>query len=257
MTMLADTRKFVTDGILRFVGILNGGRYRKYRAHGSYIYLDIGESTMMLRRVMQIYEVAKHRFLADNLERGMVFVDVGANKGDFSLLAQRLVGEGGLVIAVEPEPENCHWIKESIAANGYHGIRLVEAALTDGEGEATLYLGEKSGWHTLSPGQAGSCGERRVRTTTLDSLCSDLPRVDVVKIDVQGAESRVLAGASATLSRCRPVVLLDLHPQVDVAAIGRSFDALDYDAFAMTNLACRLDALPEGPAEVCLKPRPA
>ena len=69
----------------------------------------------------------------------MVFVDVGANKGDFSLLAQRLVGDGGLVIAVEPEPENCHWIKKSIAANGYHGIRLVEASLSDGEGEATLY----------------------------------------------------------------------------------------------------------------------
>src|SRR5512132_4045456 len=41
--------------------------------------------------------------------------------------------------------------------------------------------------------------------------------------------------------------------RVDVAAIGRSFDALNYDAFPMTNLACRLDALPEGPAEVCLK----
>ncbi|MGE5442940.1 MAG: FkbM family methyltransferase, partial [Bacteroidota bacterium] len=170
--------------------------------------------------------------------------------GDFSLLAQRLVGDGGLVIAVEPEPENCHWIEKSIAANGYHGIRLVEAALSDGEGEATLYLGEKSGWHTLAPGQEGSCGEVRVRTTTLDWLCTDLPRVDVVKIDVQGAESRVLAGASTTLSRYRPVVLLD------VAAIGRSFDALNYDAFPMTNLACRLDALPEGPAEVCLKPRP-
>jgi FkbM family methyltransferase len=254
MVVRTDTRKFVIDRILWLVRILNGGRHRKYRVHNHYIYLDIGESTMMLRRVLQQYEVAKHRFLADNLKEGMVFIDIGANKGDFSLLAQQLVGDGGLVIAVEPEPQNCRWIEKSMVANGYRGIRLVEAALSDSEGEATLYLGEKSGWHTLTAGHQVPRGEVRVRTTTLDSLCRDLPRVDAVKIDVQGAENRVLAGASATLSRWRPVVLLDLHPQADVAAIGRVFEALNYDTFPMTSLDCRLDALPEGPAEVCLKP---
>jgi hypothetical protein len=80
MAMLADTREIEKNGILWFVGIFNAGCYRKYRAHGLYTYLDIGESTMMLRRVMRIYEPTKHRFLTDNLERGMVFVDVGANK---------------------------------------------------------------------------------------------------------------------------------------------------------------------------------
>lgn len=72
----------------------------------------------MLSRALGLYEPEKTHELCSLLRPGMTFIDVGANKGDFTLLAAKCVGETGRVIAFEPAPENCKWIRESIAANG-------------------------------------------------------------------------------------------------------------------------------------------
>jgi FkbM family methyltransferase len=77
---------------------------------------------------------------------------VGGNKGDFALLAAKLAGENGKVVCIEPEPTNHGWIRRSIELNGYKNIHLSNLALSDRDGECTLYLGTKSGSHTLVSG---------------------------------------------------------------------------------------------------------
>jgi len=88
--------------------------------------------------------------------------------------------------------------------------------LSDHDGTAQLYLGQNSGWHTLLSGQPGrGAGVITVRTATLDSiLCAlSVTRVNVIKIDVEGAELSVLEGARQTLLANPDVVLLvDIHP---------------------------------------------
>jgi FkbM family methyltransferase len=209
---------------------LNRGRYRRYHVHGFTIFLNVSESPMMLARARGRYDIDKITLLCRILKAGMVFVDVGANKGDFTLLAATLVGPTGLVHAFEPAPGNVAMLRQSIAANGLTNIRVHDLALSDASGEATLYLaGRRSGWHSLIGGLPDrDAGTVCVRTRRLDDF--DLGSVHAIKIDVEGAEQMVLEGARETLVRNRPIVLVDLHPDlgVDLAAVAQFFAELDY-----------------------------
>lgn len=197
------------------------GFYYPYQFSGGRIYIDITESPMMLACVRGKYEVEKHKALCTFLKPGSTFIDVGVNKGDFSLVAARIVGPNGKVIAFEPEPTNCKWIAKSIKINGYKNIMLYDIALSDQNGTAQLYIGEKSGWHTLVSGQNyRDRGVINVKTRTLDSFLQDIyfnDPIDVIKVDVEGADLHVLKGASNTFSKSKNIVLLmDIHPKLGV-----------------------------------------
>jgi FkbM family methyltransferase len=176
-------------------------------------------------------------FVRNRLQPGATFVDVGSNKGDFSLLAAKTVGSNGKVLSFEPEPRNCYWIRRSIQASGYENIKLYEFALSGTDGTALLHLGRKSGWHTLVP----ECPDRDqgvigVVTKRLDSVLeeADQSKVDMIKIDVEGAELEVLKGARGALSNNNDLVLLmDLHPYlgVDVAEVFKILEELDFRVY--------------------------
>ncbi|MFZ0335392.1 MAG: FkbM family methyltransferase [Candidatus Acidiferrales bacterium] len=197
------------------------GFYYPYRSEGGWIYLNIKESRMMLERAFGCYELSKQQALKQFLRPGSTFVDVGCNKGDFALLASRLVGSQGRVLAFEPHPENCHWIRRSIAKNAYHNLDLYELALSDANGIAQLHLGEKSGFHTLLAGTPRKeTGTIQVQTRRLEDLLAEVQferPIDAIKIDVEGAEMSVLRGARETISRNPHIVLfLDIHPHLGV-----------------------------------------
>jgi len=195
-------------------------RYFAFSVPGGRIFLNLHESPMMMQRAFGIYEPEKFNAVQRLLPRGGTFIDIGGNKGDFALLAAQAAGARGRVVCVEPEPTNADWIRKSIALNSYGNIEVCEVALSDGEGEARLHLGEKSGFHTLLEGAPDrECGSITVKTQTLDSLLSDrrIDHVDLIKIDVEGAEMLVLRGATQTLSQNQNVILLiDIHPVLGV-----------------------------------------
>ena len=171
-------------------------RYLPYTFPGGRIYLDVAESRMMLARAMGRYEVRKRMALEQFLKNGDTFVDAGANKGDFALIAARYVGPTGRVLAFEPEPTNFQWITRSIELNGYRQVKPFCVALDDRDGTASLHLAQMSGWHSLMAAPSGSShGCLTVPTQKLDSVLEDElgnGRVDVLKVDVEGAEMNVL-----------------------------------------------------------------
>ncbi len=197
--------------------------YFPYRFAGGKIYLDIKESRAMLARALDLYELDKYKAIRNFLPAGGVFIDVGANKGDFSLVAAKISGDKGTVLSFEPEPENCGWIEKSACINGYKNIFLRQIALSNENGLAPFYLGKKTGWHTLLPNQ-----KRRskkvidVQVRTLDSLLKEASfnkKIDMIKIDVEGSEIMVLQGAEETLKVNKDIVLLvDIHPRMSVIA---------------------------------------
>jgi FkbM family methyltransferase len=202
--------------VYRLVSRWAASRYELYRVAGGLIYLNLRESPMMVQRAMGVYELGKTELLRRLLRDKMTFVDVGANKGDFTLLAAKLVGPTGRVIAIEPEPRNYSLLCRSIEINGYRNIRTFPLALSDSEGTARLRLGPVSGAHTLSPEPKIGDNTIPIETTTLDSLLArcGISAVDVIKIDVQGWELQVLRGANQTLrSNGAMLVLVDLPKQ--------------------------------------------
>jgi FkbM family methyltransferase len=204
--------------VYRLLSRLAADRYEIYRVEGGSIFLNLHESDAMVQRAMRSYEPAKHALIRRHLKPGMTFIDVGANKGDFTLLAARLAGNSGIVLSIEPEPDNHTMLQRSIALNHYSNIRVLQIALSDREGTADLQIGATSGAHSLSPGFKG-LRKVTVPTMTLDQLVAEqqLQNVDMVKIDVQNWELEVLRGAAQTLrANPRLILLLDLPAQSEL-----------------------------------------
>jgi len=227
-----------------------------YQLNGYKMYIDVGEFFTMFERLIGDFEPNKRRFICESLSSGSTFVDIGVNKGDYALLAASQVGPTGKVIAIEPEPENCSWIRRSIEANSFANIELHEAAAAEIAGTAQLFLGKKSGWHSLIEGVGVSSNTIDVKTVALDDIGDGELNPHLIKIDVEGVEHRVLDGAKATVDRCRPTFVIDLHPHLgaDIDSVEEFFRSRDYHAFALHDLGTCLSRVPRIPMEVIFHP---
>lgn len=187
--------------------------YFLIRYSGGKIYLNLKESRWMRQRALGVYEYWKTRLFFSIVKEGMTIVDVGANKGYFSLLFAKLMNDKGEVLSFEPDPDNCFWFRRSVQANGYRCIRLFQYALSDKEGSATFYRGRKSGWGSLFPSSSTTKGAITVNTRKLDNVLRDegIDKVDIIKIDVEGGDLLVLKGAKRTLKKGSLKLAMDVN----------------------------------------------
>lgn len=163
-------------------------------------------------------------FFAATLTDGDIMLDVGANTGYYALLAAS-TGLSTEVHAFEPFPSVFTLLTANLARNPQGSrVRAVPAAASDTCGTAELHI--PPGDHGLIETSASlerdfreSSSSVIVPTTTLDAYAAGLPHVNVIKIDVESAEHRVLAGARETLRRHRPVVFCEILECADCAAI--------------------------------------
>jgi FkbM family methyltransferase len=165
------------------------------------------------------YDLGIARFCERFLKPGMHVVDAGANVGEFSLRAARRVGTGGRVLAIEASPDTAVHLERNVALNRLDQVRVVRAAVCEDESERSLYLGggPDSGSSSLSQPHDYAGKELRVPGVTLDRLVeSELAgRVDLIKLDVEGAEMAALEGAQGLLTCAdRPVVIVEYHSDV-------------------------------------------
>jgi FkbM family methyltransferase len=161
----------------------------------------------VLRILNGTYEREQTRLFAEWIRPGDTVLDVGAHVGYYSLLASVLAGDGGTVWAFEPDPRNFSFLELHARINGRSNIRAERAAVSDANGTARFGLGSGSG-----TGHLAEDGALAVRTIRLDDFCrSHDIRPAAVKIDVEGAEVAVLAGARELLASARPVIFLSTH----------------------------------------------
>jgi FkbM family methyltransferase len=158
------------------------------------------------------WEMWLTRLLAARVAPGMCCVDAGAQAGYFTVLMADLVGPGGRVHAIEPLPSNVSLLTTNVALNGFDGrVSIHGAAL----GRAT------EGMVALRPSYPGSMNAAavpdgtpdamRAPAATLDRLLGDAPRLDVLKIDAEGAEHAILEGGEALLHRHRPLLIVEFN----------------------------------------------
>jgi FkbM family methyltransferase len=141
-----------------------------------------------------------------------VFYDLGANNGYLSLLAASRVGPTGWVYAFEPPPENARRLQELLTVNGIENYQLVSAALSDQSGQADFYLSENENGYVPSLIQGRRNKTIRVATLTLTEFCAQQRWPTLIKMDVEGAEALVLAGAQTVLASQRsPIWLIEIH----------------------------------------------
>ncbi len=151
------------------------------------------------------YEPEQTRLFAERVHEGDIVFDVGAHYGYYTLLASKIAGDKGRVLAFEPSPANLARLYRHVELNGRKNVQVLELAVSDHEGTARFETRTGSG-----VGHLASDGPLEVKVTALDSL-RDLPMPNVMKIDVEGAEVGVLEGAKSLLQKARPVIFLSLH----------------------------------------------
>lgn len=164
---------------------------------------------------------------------GTVFFDVGAHVGFYTLLASSLVQQSGKVIAFEPFPRNIQYLEKHLTMNGVQNVALFKAAVSDHAGKAAFQEGP-----TSSMGQINEKGELVVEMVALDDLFLKglVPLPDYIKIDVEGAELSVLAGARHILTVGRPTIFLATHgPEIHLNCLSM-LQSLGYNCFPLDNM---------------------
>jgi FkbM family methyltransferase len=163
-------------------------------------------------------------------ERGGAFVDVGANQGSYSLCA---LPHFARVIAVEAHPDLARWLTRALGP----GAEVLHTALSDSDGTANLLVPVMDETEVLTrcslnaeanPGFALRSVE--VPVTSLDAL--EIDRVRVIKIDVEGHELAVLAGARQTIARCKPVCIVECEERHNAGGIASAFSFFDQLGYA-------------------------
>lgn len=156
---------------------------------------------------------AELAFLEHALSSGKTFVDVGANLGIYALVASRIVGPLGRVIAFEPSQQSFPLLKENVALNNFTNLQVYPVAVSDKAGKAFLYYGPDPGQDSLGRDpRLQTKGEEVVTQSlddALDQACVD--RVDLIKIDVEGAEEWVLRGANKVVSSHKPTIIFEVN----------------------------------------------
>ena len=199
---------------------------------GTTVDLTLGNDNSLCLYVCGSFEPNEFAFLDRVLKPGMVFVDVGANDGYYTLFAARRVGPTGLVIAAEPSSRERAHLQRNLGRNGLDNVTVVPAAIGAASGLADLHLahGVHAGHNTLGAfahDDVVRASLERVAIEPLDSVVTrlGLTHVDFVKIDVEGAEARVIAGAMKVLGSMRPILLLEVNDKA-LRAQGNCADTL-------------------------------
>ena len=180
------------------------------------------------------FELEIQNALKRELKAGDVVYDIGANAGFFTLIAARLVCPAGRVVAFDPAPENCESIREQVELNGYGPhCAAVQKAVGGAVGKASFCFA----WEGSPMGHLGGAarGEHSVEVdvTTLDEAIDAYGRPPFIKLDVEGAEGDVLAGARRLLASGpdRPRWLIELHGPKCEADVKRQLAAAGYHFF--------------------------
>ena len=147
------------------------------------------------------------------LEPGMGVLDLGANIGYFTMLSASIVGPAGHVTAVEPNPRNARLIEASRRANGFEHVRIAQVAAGRELGMLSLNASFSNGTTSdLAPALNGLLDAETVPCLPADLLIPAGRRVDLVKVDVEGAEYNALLGCSDLLARDHPILVSEFSP---------------------------------------------
>lgn len=197
------------------------------------IKMQLDPYDMVSRKILETgaWEPESIHAVADHLTPNATFIDVGAHIGYYSLKAATMVGPNGHVISIEPNPQTLPKLRGNIEASKARSVSVWPVACAESESMLQLFAAPESntGESSLSKENASQEGAApvaySVRARRLDVIVKEarLDRVDVIKIDVEGAEFEVLKGAAKTLDDFRPVLIVELVEN-QLKAMGSSVD---------------------------------
>lgn len=197
------------------------------------------------------YDPAMTCFIRSALMKGDLAIDVGAQRGWFSLLMSTIVGETGKIISYEASPEVFSLLSNNIQINNFSNILAYNFAVWDRSGELTFVshatasnayvpsLVNNSGIGFVDRSNSSDEGQIKIPCVSLDEHVRYEKRCSLIKIDVEGSEPEVIQGAKKLIERDRPHILLELNK--DRMSIEQMKNIIDFLNQANYEVACSLD----------------
>lgn len=163
-------------------------------------------------RTAKVYEPGVTSVIQRTLKPGMTFVDIGANIGYFSVMASKLVGDQGRVIGVEPYPYNIKLLQKNISLNGCTNVEVLPFALTDKKGFLTYDDSAGNSGNVIALGEEFSAllESTLVYCVKLDDVLEQGTQVDLIKMDIEGAEPLALKGMQQLISEQAPTIISEV-----------------------------------------------
>jgi FkbM family methyltransferase len=160
---------------------------------------------------MAMSRVEPEEWMMESLLPEMTVIDVGAHQGRYAIQFSRRVGEKGIVLAVEPDDRNLALLTRNLELNGIHNVQSIRGACWSRREPLQFSHGNTLDLSRVTQSPAAKEGD--LIGLPLDDLVAEfaLRRVDLVKIDVEGAELEVLEGARRVLSEFRPSLFVECH----------------------------------------------
>ncbi|UYB53343.1 FkbM family methyltransferase [Xanthomonas sp. AM6] len=222
---------------------------RAFRHHRAIVSVDDFDGTMsmdlsltehMQRRIfwMGYYSQGIVATLDWLLKPGMVFIDVGANIGEITLVAAKRVGQSGRVVSFEPVDALADRLCDHVSRNALRNVTVVRKGLSSQSGFAPIFSScgqgdagdEHHGLGSLFGSRAHDRELQEIEISTLDAYVegAQLPSVDVVKIDIEGAELPCLQGAAILLEKHKPMLIVEVQRESSLKAGYHQEEILDY-----------------------------
>jgi len=176
---------------------------KKFIKIGGYkLYYDLGNTSEYNAN----YESNTVRMLRENIKKGSIVVDGGANIGFFTLLLSRLVGKDGKVYAFEPDYNNFKILKKNIKINKITNVIVEKKAISDKTGVDELYICPYDISSHVLYDEGKDYSHNEVKTITLDDYFKNID-VDFIKLDIDGSEARAINGAKNVLKKCKLMIV--------------------------------------------------
>lgn len=198
-------RKFVHWLICRFIP-------SELDIRGATVCLNQRDAIVSGNLALGCYEAFNLDFFSSHLQPGITFMDIGANIGVYTAVAAKHIGVSGTVIAVEPDESNCSFIRRTIRRNGFTNTTVIQKAAGNRCGNAELFLCDLNKADHRIYDATGDRPKVIIEMTTVDAILESTPLtgLDLIKMDVQGAELLVFHGMQKTL-RVSPKVKIILE----------------------------------------------
>lgn len=197
----------------------NGERENITLKSGIKLNVDSNEYIQSLLYVFGDYEYSTIAFLHNVIKHQDIIIDVGANIGYLSLVCSKLVGTNGMVLSFEPDPLNFSYLKENIALNNANNISAHQLALSNQNSVLKLYhskIDHNAGAHSMMYNERVVSEDYvEIQAMIFDNteIQKSIPKVDFIKIDVEGVEMDVLQGMYQTIQKHKPMLLIEISAE--------------------------------------------
>jgi len=217
----------ITEAIIRLVNLLLRNIIVSLDSV-CYAFVDLESYRIM---VFENFETFMWRYLT--IKNKDVFVDIGAHIGKYTLHASKEVGEQGRVVSIEPHPLNYGVLERNISINNLKNVISLNVAASHEEMKINLYLHHTSAGHSLKPEMKPTTHWKTqnlivVSAEPVDQILSRLQlNADWIKIDVEGGEIDVIRGATETIRKDRPRIMVEVW-RPNISLLHQYMDALGY-----------------------------